>query len=149
MSLEQKINDQIKEAMFAKDKVRLESIRAIKAAILIAKTAEGGTGEVTDADIVKMIQKMVKQRKETAEIYKQQNRPELAENELAEVGFMEVFLPKQLSEEELEAVLKAIIERVGAKQPSEMGRVMGVASKELAGLADGRIISETVKKLLS
>lgn len=149
MSLEQKINDQIKEAMFAKDKVRLESIRAIKAAILIAKTAEGGTGEVTDADIVKMIQKMVKQRKETAEIYKQQNRPELAENELAEVGFMEVFLPKQLSEEELEAVLKAIIERVGANQPSEMGRVMGVASKELAGLADGRIISETVKKLLS
>lgn len=149
MSLEQKINDQIKEAMFAKDKVRLESIRAIKAAILIAKTAEGGTGEVTDADIVKMIQKMVKQRKETAEIYKQQNRPELAENELAEVGFMEVFLPKQLSEEELEAVLKAIIERVGANQPSEIGRVMGVASKELAGLADGRIISETVKKLLS
>ncbi len=148
MSLELKINEQIKEAMMAKEKVRLESLRAIKAAILIAKTAEGGTGEVTDAEVVKMIQKMVKQRKETAEIYKQQNRPELADNELAEVGFMEVFLPKQLSGEELEAALKAIIERVGAKQASEMGKVMGVASKELAGLADGRLISETVKKLL-
>lgn len=149
MSLELKINEQIKEAMLAKDKVRLESIRAIKAAILLAKTAEGGTGEVTDADIVKMIQKMVKQRRESAEIYKQQNRPELAENELAEISYMEVFLPKQLSGEELEAALKAIIERVGAKQASEMGKVMGVASKELTGLADGRVISETVKKLLA
>lgn len=149
MSLELKINEQIKEAMLAKDKVRLESIRAIKAAILLAKTAEGGTGEVTDADIVKMIQKMVKQRRESAEIYKQQNRPELAENELAEISYMEVFLPKQLSGEELEAALKAIIERVGAKQASEMGKVMGVASKELAGLADGKVISETVKKLLA
>lgn len=149
MSLELKINEQIKEAMLAKDKVRLESIRAIKAAILLAKTAEGGTGEVTDADIVKMIQKMVKQRRESAEIYKQQNRPELAENELSEISYMEVFLPKQLSGEELEAALKAIIERVGAKQASEMGKVMGVASKELAGLADGKVISETVKKLLA
>lgn len=149
MSLELKINEQIKESMLAKDKVRLESIRAIKAAILLAKTAEGGTGEVTDADIVKMIQKMVKQRRESAEIYKQQNRPELAENELSEISYMEVFLPKQLSGEELEAALKAIIERVGAKQASEMGKVMGVASKELAGLADGKVISETVKKLLA
>ncbi len=149
MSLELKINEHIKEAMLAKEKVRLESLRAIKSAILLAKTAEGANGEVSDAEIVKMIQKMVKQRRETADIYNQQNRPELAENELAEAGFMEVYLPKQLSADELESALKAIIERVGAKQPSEMGKVMGVASKELAGLADGRIISETVKKLLS
>ncbi len=148
MSLEQKINDQIKEAMLAKERVRLEALRAVKSAILLAKTAEGGSGEVSDADIVKMIQKLVKQRRESAEIYKQQNRPELAENELAEVGFMEGFLPKQLSQEELEAVLKTIIERVGAKQPSDMGKVMGAATKELAGLAEGKVISETVKKLL-
>jgi hypothetical protein len=148
MSLEQKINDQIKEAMLAKERVRLEALRAVKSAILLAKTAEGGSGEVSDADIVKMIQKLVKQRRESAEIYKQQNRPELAENELAEVGFMEVFLPKQLSQEELEAVIKTIIERVGAKQPSDMGKVMGAATKELAGLAEGKVISETVKKLL-
>jgi uncharacterized protein YqeY len=149
MSLELKVNEQIKEAMLAKEKVRLESLRAIKAGILLAKTAEGGNGEVTDDQVVKLIQKMVKQRKESADIYKQQNRPELAENELAEISYMEVFLPKQLSGEELEAALKAIIERVGAKLPSDMGKVMGVASKELAGLAEGRVISETVKKLLS
>ena len=115
MSLELKVNEQIKEAMLAKEKVRLESLRAIKAGILLAKTAEGGNGEVTDDQVVKLIQKMVKQRKESADIYKQQNRPELAENELAEISYMEVFLPKQLSGEELEAALKAIVERVGAK----------------------------------
>lgn len=149
MSLELKINEHIKEAMLAKEKVRLESLRAVKSAILLAKTAEGASGEISDAEVVKIIQKLVKQRKESAAIFSQQNRAELAENELAEASFMEVYLPKQLSQEELESTLKSIIERVGAKQPSEMGKVMGVASKELAGLADGRVISETVKKLLS
>lgn len=149
MSLELKINEHIKEAMLAKEKVRLESLRAVKSAILLAKTAEGASGEISDAEVVKIIQKLVKQRKESAAIFSQQNRAELAENELAEASFMEVYLPKQLSQEELESTLKSIIERVGAKQPSEMGKVMGVASKELAGLADGRVISETVKRLLS
>lgn len=136
-------------AMKAKETVRLASLRAVKAAILLAKTAEGGTGEVTDADIVKIIQKLVKQRKESAEQYNAANRPELAENELAEAEAMSVYLPKQLSEAEIEARLKEIIAAVGASKPSDMGKVMGVATKQLAGLADGRIISTIVKKLLA
>lgn len=136
-------------AMKAKETVRLASLRAVKAAILLAKTAEGGTGEVTDADIVKIIQKLVKQRKESAEQYNAANRPELAENELAEAEAMSVYLPKQLSEAEIEARLKEIIAAVGASRPSDMGKVMGVATKQLAGLADGRVISTIVKKLLA
>lgn len=136
-------------AMKAKETVRLASLRAVKAAILLAKTAEGGTGEVTDADIVKIIQKLVKQRKESAEQYNAANRPELAENELAEAEAMSVYLPKQLSEAEIEARLKEIIAAVGASKPSDMGKVMGVATKQLAGLADGRVISTIVKKLLA
>lgn len=136
-------------AMKAKETVRLASLRAVKAAILLAKTAEGGTGEVTDADIIKIIQKLVKQRKESAEQYNAANRPELAENELAEAEAMSVYLPKQLSEAEIEARLKEIIAAVGASKPSDMGKVMGVATKQLAGLADGRIISTIVKKLLA
>ena len=135
-------------AMKAKDAVKLASLRAIKAAILLAKTAEGGNGEITDQDIVKIIQKLVKQRKETAEIYKQQNREELAANELAEAAAMEVYLPKQLSEAELEEELKKIIAQVGAAGPQDMGKVMGTATKALAGKADGRAISALVKKLL-
>ena len=136
-------------AMKAKEAGRLASLRAIKAAILLAKTAEGATGEVSDQDIVKLIQKLVKQRKESAEQYNAAGRPELAENELAEAAYMEVYLPKQLSETELEAELSKIIAEVGASKPSDMGKVMGVATKRLAGLADGRAISATVKKLLS
>lgn len=136
-------------AMKAKDSVRLTSLRAIKAAILLAKTAEGGNGEVTDQEIVKIIMKLVKQRKESAQQYTDAGRPELAENELAEAAAMEVYLPKQLSEEEVEAELVKVIAEVGASGPSDMGKVMGVATKRLAGLADGRLISTTVKKLLN
>ena len=148
--LEQQIQNDLKAAMLAKDKVALASIRGIKAAILLAKTAEGGQKDtIEDAELVKIIQKLVKQRKESAAIYTEQNRPELAENELAEAAVMEVYLPKQLSEAELEAELAKIIAEVGAKTPQEMGKVMGVATKKLAGLADGRAISATVKKLLA
>lgn len=136
-------------AMKAKDAVKLASLRAIKAAILLAKTAEGGNGEVTDQEVVKIIQKLVKQRKESAQQYTDAGRPELAENELAEAAEMEVYLPKQLSESELEAELAKIIAEVGATKPQDMGKVMGVATKKLAGLADGRAISATVKKLLA
>ena len=136
-------------AMKAKEAVRLASLRAIKAAIMLAKTAEGATGEVDDAAIVMIIQKLVKQRKESAQQYNDAGRPELAENELAEAAAMEVYLPKQLSEAEVEAQLKTIIAEVGASKPSDMGKVMGVATKRLAGLAEGRLISTLVKKLLT
>ena len=149
MELEKQIQTDLVSAMKAKEAVRLASLRAIKAAILLAKTAEGASGELTDQDIVKLIQKLVKQRKESAEQYNAAGRPELADNELAEAAAMEVYLPKQLSEAELEAELAKIIAEVGASKPSDMGKVMGVATKRLAGLADGRAISATVKKLLA
>ena len=133
--------------MLAKEKTRLESLRAIKAAITLAKTADGSES-IADEAVVKIIQKLVKQRKETAEIYKQQNREELAAQELAEAAAMEVYLPKQLSEEELEAELKKIIAQVGATGPQDMGKVMGTATKALAGKAEGKAISALVKKLL-
>ena len=136
-------------AMKAKETVKLASLRAIKAAVMLAKTAEGATGEVTDQEIVKIIQKLVKQRKESAQQYNDAGRPELAENELAEASVMEVYLPKQLSEAELEAELTKIIAEVGAKTPQEMGKVMGVATKRLAGLAEGRLISALVKQMLA
>lgn len=147
MSMEQQIQQDIKAAMLAKEKTRLESLRAIKAAILLAKTADGSES-IADEAVVKIIQKLVKQRKETAEIYRQQSREELAAQELAEAAAMEVYLPKQLSEEELEAELKKIIAQVGATGPQDMGKVMGTATKALAGKADGRVISALVKKLL-
>ncbi|MDD7117426.1 MAG: GatB/YqeY domain-containing protein [Bacteroidales bacterium] len=149
MELEKQIQADMASAMKAKEAVRLASLRAIKAAILLAKTSEGASGEITDQDIVKLIQKLVKQRKESAEQYSAAGRPELAENELTEASFMEVYLPKQLSETELEAELSKIIAEVGASKPSDMGKVMGVATKRLAGLADGRAISATVKRLLA
>lgn len=149
MELEKQIQADMVSAMKAKDPVRLAALRGIKAAILLAKTAEGGDGAVTDADIVKIIGKLVKQRKESAEIYTQQNRPELAASELAEASAMEVYLPKQLSESEVEEELKKIIAETGASKISDMGKVMGVATKRLAGQADGRLISTIVKKLLA
>ena len=149
MELEKRIQADMVAAMKAKEAVKLSSLRAIKAAIMLAKTAEGATGEVTDQEIVKIIQKLVKQRKESAQQYTDAGRPELAENELAEAAEMEVYLPKQLSESELEAELAKIIAEVGATKPQDMGKVMGVATKKLAGLADGRAISATVKKLLA
>lgn len=149
MELEKKIQADMVSAMKAKETVRLASLRAIKAAIMLAKTAEGATGEVDDPAIIKIIQKLVKQRKESAQQYNDAGRPELAENELAEAAAMEVYLPKQLSEAEVEELLKAIIAEVGASKPSDMGKVMGVATKKLAGLAEGRMISTLVKKLLA
>ena len=146
--LEEKIQQDIKAAMLAKDSVALASVRGIKAAILLAKTAEGGK-PVDDAEIVKIIQKLVKQRKESAEIYAQQNRPELAENELAEAAVMEKYLPKLLSEAEVEEALKGIIAQVGATSMADMGKVMGTATKALAGQADGKLISALVRKLLA
>lgn len=149
MSLEEKINNDIKAAMMAKEKVRLEALRAVKSAILLAKTEKGHAENLTTDTEMKLLQKQVKQRKESAEIYQQQSRPELAEKELAEAKVIEEYLPKMLSEDELIAELKKIIAQVGAKAPSDMGKVMGVASKALAGKADGKAISEKVKILLS
>ena len=149
MELEKQIQADMVTSMKAKETVRLAALRGIKAAILLAKTSEGSTGEVSDSDIVKIIGKLVKQRKESAEIYSRQNRPELAENELAEAAAMEVYLPKQLSEAETEAEIAKIVAETGASQPSDMGKVMGVATKRLAGQADGRLISSIVKRLLA
>lgn len=147
MSLEKKIQDEIKAAMLSREKVRLEALRAIKAAILLEKTSDG-SGTISDDAVLKIIMKLVKQRKESAELYSSQNRADLAENELAEASFMELYLPRQLSEEELEAELSKIIAQIGAKGPQEMGKVMGVATKQLAGRAEGKAISIAVKKLL-
>lgn len=144
-----KVSEDIRTAMLAREKVRLEALRGIKKEFLEAKTAKGANGELSDDTAMKILVKMVKQRKESAEIYKTNNRPELAENELAEAAVIEEYLPKQLSSEELEAEVKAIIAEVGATDMKMMGKVMGVASKKLAGRAEGRAINETVKRLLS
>lgn len=149
MALEAQIQKDIMAAMKEKDTVRLNAVRSIKSAILLAKTSEGGSKELTDADIIKIIQKLAKQRKEAAEQYIAAGRNELAENEEAEAAVLEVYLPKQLSEEQVQARLKEIVERVGASKPSDMGKVMGVATKELAGLAEGKVISAIVKNLLA
>jgi uncharacterized protein YqeY len=147
--MEQKIQAEIKAAMLAKNSVRLAALRGVKAAILLAKTAEGASGELSDGDILKIIQKLVKQRKESAAIYTEQNRPDLAEAELAEVQELEGFLPKALTEEEIEAKVREVIAQVGASSMADMGKVMGVATEQLAGQADGRAISAAVKKCLS
>jgi uncharacterized protein len=148
MTLEEKINQEIKTAMIAKDKLKLEALRAVKSAILIAKTEKSGV-EITSDMELKLLQKQVKQRKDSAEIYSQQNRPELAEKELAEAAVIEVFLPKMLSDQELTLEISKIIESTGAKGPSDMGKVMGTASKVLAGKAEGKAIADKVKLLLS
>ena len=149
MDLFDRISNDIKGAMLAKEKVRLETLRGIKKEFLEAKTAKGADGTLTDDQATKIMAKMVKQRKETAQIYAEQNRPELAENELAEAAVIEEYLPKQLSDEELTARLKEIIAQTGATSAKEMGKVMGVASKALAGQADGKVISAKVSELLS
>lgn len=149
MALEQQIQVDIKVAMKAKDAVALAATRAIKGEILIFKTAENGSKEVTDGDIMKMIQKLVKQRKEAAEQFVAGGRQDLADNELAEAAVMEKYLPKQLSEAEVEEKVKAIIAEVGATSIKDMGKVMGAANKALAGLSDGRTISTIVKRLLA
>ncbi len=143
------ISNDIKEAMKAKDKVALDTLRNIKKVLLEAKTAPGAGDTVSDETAIKLIQKLVKQGKESAELYSSQNRSELAAEELAQVAVMEKYLPKQMSEEEVTAVLKEIIAQTGAKGPQEMGKVMGVATKQLAGKAEGRLISTIVKQLLN
>lgn len=149
MNLFDKVSGDIKAAMLARDKVRLEALRGIKKEFLEAKTAKGGDGELADDVAMKILAKMVKQRKESAAIYNEQNRPELAAEEMAQANVIEEYLPKALSEEELTVVLKEIIARVGASSPKEMGKVMGVASKELSGKADGKVISAKVRELLA
>ncbi|MDE6514025.1 MAG: GatB/YqeY domain-containing protein [Muribaculaceae bacterium] len=149
MNLFDQISADIKAAMLAKDKVRLEALRGVKKEFIEAKTAKGASGDLADDAALKILAKMVKQRKETAELYVSQNRPELAENELAEAAAIEAYLPKALSDEELTAELKKIIAETGATSAKEMGRVMGVASKALAGRADGKVISAKVRELLS
>lgn len=137
------------EAMKAKDQVRLGAVRSIKSAILLAKTSEGGAKELQDSDIIKLIQKLAKQRKESADQYVAAGRKDLADNEMAEASILEKYLPAQLTPEEVEAQLRKIIEEVGAKSAADMGKVMGVATKKLAGLSDGKTISTIVKQLLS
>ncbi len=149
MALEQQIQEDIKTAMKAHDAVATAATRAIKGEILIFKTSECGSKEVTDADILKMIQKLIKQRRESAEQFTAAGRQELADNELAEAAVMEKYLPKQLSEAEVEEKIKAIIAEVGATSIKDMGKVMGAANKALAGQSDGRTISTVVKRLLS
>ncbi len=148
MDLFDRISEDIKKAMLAKDRVRLEALRGIKKEFLEAKTAKGGDGTLSDEAATKVLVKMAKQRRESAAIYKEQNRQDLADGELAEVAVIEEYLPKQLTEEELIAELKKIIAEVGATDAKMMGKVMGVASKALAGRADGRAISAKVKELL-
>lgn len=148
MSLFEQVSKDIVAAMKAKDRVRLDALRNVKKLFLEAKTAPGANDELTDADALKIMQKIVKQGKDSAAIYTEQNRPDLAEAEIAQVKVIEEYLPKQLSAEELKEKLQAIIAEVGAEGPKDMGKVMGVATKQLAGLAEGRTISATVKELL-
>ena len=149
MSLEQKIMAELKTAMLAKDEKALRSLRAIKAAILLAKTSEGAGGDLKEDDEIKLLQKLVKQRKDSLEIFQQQNRKDLAQKEEEEIEVIEKFLPKQLSADEIKTELSAIIKEVGAASPADIGKVMGVATKKLAGKADGKTISALVKELLS
>lgn len=149
MNLFDKVSGDIKTAMLARDKVRLEALRGIKKEFLEAKTAKGGDGELSDDAALKILAKMVKQRKESASIYTEQNREDLAGEELAQAAIIEEYLPKQLSEEELTAALKEIIARVGVTSAKEMGKVMGTATKELAGKAEGKAISTKVRELLA
>ena len=149
MNLFEQIGEDIKAAMKARDKVRLDTLRNIKKVFLEAKTAPGANDTLTDADALKIISKLAKQGKETAATYKQAGRQDLADAELAQVQVIEGYLPKQLSQEEIEAEVKAIIAEVGATSMKDMGKVMGTASKQLAGKADGRLISDIVKKLLA
>jgi uncharacterized protein YqeY len=148
MSLEQKIMADLKTAMLAKDEAGLRSLRAIKAAIILAKTAEGANGELKEEDETKLLQKLIKQRKDSLEIYEKQNRPDLAQKEKEEIAVIEKFLPKQLGADELKTIIAKIIAETGASSPADMGKVMGAATKQLAGQADGKTISAVVGQLL-
>ena len=148
MSLEAKIMESLKTAMKAKDEVALRTLRAIKAAIVIEKTAEGASGEIDEATEIKMLQKMAKQRKDSLQIFEQQQREDLASKEREELAIIEQFLPAQMSEEEIKQALQQIINTVGASSMADLGKVMGIASKALAGKADGKLIATSVKELL-
>ncbi len=148
MNLEAKIMESLKTAMKAKDEVALRTLRAIKAAIIIEKTAEGASGEIDEATEIKMLQKMAKQRKDSLQIFEQQQREDLASKEREELAIIEQFLPAQMSEEEIKQALQQIINTVGASSMADLGKVMGIASKELAGKADGKLIATLVKELL-
>lgn len=149
MSLTEKVNADLKEAMKAKDKDKLMALRAIKSALLLANTAAGAGDEVSEAEEMKILQKQLKQRKDAAATYKEQGRDDLYENEMKEAGYIQAYLPKMLEGEELETAVKAIVDELGASSMKDMGRVMGSASKQLAGKAEGKAISDVVKKLLS
>ena len=148
MSLQTKIMDVMKEAMRSKDTVALEALRAIKSELLLAQTATGSKEEISEADEIKILQRLVKMRKDSAEIFTTQNRPDLAEPELAQIAVIEQFLPAQLSEEEVEAIVSKIITETGAAGIASMGKVMGLASAQIGGQAEGKTISAIVKKLL-
>jgi uncharacterized protein YqeY len=149
MSLEQKVMADLKTAMLAKDEKSLRSLRAIKAAIILAKTAEGAGGEIKEEDEIKLLQKLIKQRKDSLEIYQSQQRKDLAQKEEEEISVIEKFLPKQISGAELKTILQKIITETGASSPGDMGKVMAAATKQLAGKADGKTISATVKEILA
>jgi len=149
MSLEQKVMADLKTAMLAKDEKALRSLRAIKAAILLAKTSEGASGDLKDEDEVKLLQKLLKSRKDSLEIYNAQNRRDLSVKEEEEISIIEKFLPEQMSKEELKATLQKIITDTGASSPADMGKVMSVATKQLVGKIDGKSINTMVKELLS
>lgn len=149
MSLQTKIMDVMKDAMRSKDTVALEALRAIKSELLLAQTSTGSKEEISEADEIKILQKLVKMRKDSAEIYTTQNRPDLAEPELAQIAVIEQFLPAQLSEAEVEAIVSKIIAETGASGIASMGKVMGLAAAQLGGTAEGKTISSIVKKLLT
>lgn len=149
MALFEQVSEDIKKAMLSRNQMELNALRGVKKEFLEAKTAKGGTGELTDEAAIKILQKMAKQGKDAAAIFKEQNRVDLAEEYLAQVAVYERYLPAQMSDEELEKAVRAIIAQVGASSPQEMGKVMGVASKQLAGKAEGRAVSEKVKKILT
>jgi uncharacterized protein YqeY len=149
MSLELTVNENMKKAMLAKDEVGLRALRAIKAAVLLAKTAEGATATLSEDSEIKLLQKLVKQRKDSLEIFERQNRMDLAQKEKEELEVIERFLPKQMSEEEIRTVVAEIVKQTGVTNISGLGQVMGVATKQLAGKADGKVISAIVKELLA
>ena len=149
MNLEQKVMGDLKEAMLSKNEKAMRSLRAIKAAIILARTEEGSGGTISEESEIKLLQKLIKQRKDSLEIYQKQNRADLAQKELEEIEVIEKFLPAQMSADELKSRLRSIITEVNASSPADMGKVMGLATRQLAGKADGKTISAIVKELLS
>jgi len=149
MSLKQKIDSEIKSAMIARDKTRLSALRSVKSLILLEETKGGTKGEITEEDEMKLLTKAAKQRKDSADIYEEQGRQDLLDVEVAELAVLQEFLPKAMTDEEISSAIEDIIARTGASSPKDMGKVMGLASKEMAGKADGKIVADKVKELLN